>query len=87
MNREKSNASSLPELTEFGINYSLLTNEVYLSASFIDNMACIPNWPAREFPDQLICIPRKRAEELLKELQKAINYMDAGIDNCGVKFN
>ncbi|EKV4260587.1 hypothetical protein RQL86_27275 [Citrobacter freundii] len=81
MKNRESNVSSLQELADFNVSYSLLTNEVYLSASFIDNMACIPHWPAKEFPDQFMCISRTRAEELIKELQKAINYMDAGIDN------
>lgn len=81
MKNRESNVSSLPELADFDVGYSLLTNEVYLSASFIDNMACIPNWPVKEFPDQFMCISRTRAKELVKELQKAINYMDAGIDN------
>ncbi|TGC28014.1 hypothetical protein [Escherichia sp. E1130] len=86
MKNRESNVSSLQELADFNVSYSLLTNEVYLSASFIDNMACIPHWPVKEFPDQFMCdqfmcISRTRAKELINELQKAINYMDAGIDN------
>ena len=86
MKNRESNVSSLPELTSFEVGYSLLTNEVYLSASFTDNMACIPHWPVKEFPDQFMCISRTRAKELINELQKAINYMDAGIDNSLGKF-
>lgn len=66
MRRKESNVSSLPELTNFEVSYSLVTNEVYLSASFTDNMACIPNWPLQEFPDQLSsksCCPNRRAPE------------------------
>lgn len=87
MKNTESNVSSLPELTSFEVGYSLRTNEVYLSASFTDNMACLPHWPVKEFPDQFMCISRTRAEELIKELQKAINYMDAGIDNPHGRFN
>jgi len=87
MKNRESNVSSLQELANFDIGYSLLTNEIYLSASFIDNMACIPHWPVKGFPDQFMCISRTRAEELIKELQKAIHYMDAGIDNPHGKFN
>ncbi|EIC0191536.1 hypothetical protein K9154_003171 [Salmonella enterica subsp. enterica serovar Bispebjerg] len=79
MKNTESNVSSLPELTSFEVGYSLRTNEVYLSASFTDNMACIPNWPLQEFPDQFMCISRSRAVALIEELQKAIDYMDAGI--------
>ncbi|MFU1871241.1 hypothetical protein [Citrobacter portucalensis] len=81
MRNTESNVSSLPELTSFEVGYSLLTNEVYLSASFTDNMARIPNWPIKEFPDQFMCISREKAAALLNELQKALNYMDAGIDS------
>ncbi len=34
MKNTESNVSSLPELTSFEVGYSLLANEVYLSASF-----------------------------------------------------
>ncbi len=80
MRTTESNVSSLPELTSFEVGYSLLANEVYLSASFTDNMACIPNWPLQEFPDQFMCISRTRAVALIEELQKAIDYMNAGIE-------
>ncbi|HCL5308805.1 TPA: hypothetical protein N2G38_001028 [Salmonella enterica] len=80
MKNTESNVSSLPELTSFEVSYSLLTNEVYLSASFTDNMACIPNWPIKEFPDQFMCISWSQAVALIKELQKAIDYMNAGIE-------
>ncbi|HFH0032056.1 TPA: hypothetical protein ACXZU9_001641 [Salmonella enterica] len=79
MRTTESNVSSLPELTSFEVGYSLRTDEVYLSASFTDNMACIPNWPLQEFPDQFMCISRTKAITLVEELQKAIDYMDAGI--------
>ncbi|HCL5075274.1 TPA: hypothetical protein N2F43_004676 [Salmonella enterica] len=79
MTSKDSNVSSISELTDFEVSYSLLTNEVYLSTSFTDNMACIPNWPLQEFPDQFMCISRTKAITLIEELQKAIDYMDAGI--------
>ncbi|EGZ6484771.1 hypothetical protein M1N98_001622 [Salmonella enterica] len=80
MTSKDSNVSSIPELTDFEVSYSLLTNEVYLSTSFTDNMACIPNWPLQKFPDQFMCISRTRAVALIEELQKAIDYMNAGIE-------
>ncbi|HFG4885965.1 TPA: hypothetical protein ACJFWO_001051 [Salmonella enterica subsp. enterica serovar Anatum] len=80
MTSKDSNVGSIPELTDFEVSYSLLTNEVYLSTSFTDNMACIPNWPIKEFPDQFMCISRTRAVALIEELQKAIDYMNAGIE-------
>ncbi|EAT8197621.1 hypothetical protein [Salmonella enterica] len=80
MTSKDSNVSSIPELTDFEVSYSLLTNEVYLSTSFTDNMACIPNWPLQELPDQFMCISRTRAVALIEELQKAIDYMNAGIE-------
>ena len=81
MRNTESNVSSLPELTSFEVGYSLLTNEVYLSTSFTDNMACIPNWPIKEFPDHFMCISRDKAVTLINELKKAIDYMNAGIES------
>ncbi|WP_423244440.1 hypothetical protein [Citrobacter portucalensis] len=80
MRNTESNVSSLPELTSFEVGYSLLTNEVYLSVSFTDNMVCIPNCPIKEFPDHFMCISRDKAVTLINELKKAIDSMNAGIE-------
>lgn len=80
INRE-SNASSIPELTGFHVSHSALTRQVFLNATFTDNMASVPNWPLKEFPDLFCCISRDRAEALLHQLQRAIDYMDAGMDS------
>jgi hypothetical protein len=40
INRE-SNASSIPELTGFNVSHSALTRQVFLNATFTDNMASL----------------------------------------------
>ena len=80
INRE-SNASSIPELTGFNVSHSALTRQVFLYATFTDNMASVPHWPLKEFPDLFCCISRDRAEALLHQLQRAIDYLDAGMDS------
>lgn len=80
INRE-SNASSIPELTGFNVSHSALTRQVFLNATFTDNMASVPHWPLKEFPDLFCCISRDRAEALLHQLQRAIDYLDAGMDS------
>ncbi|WP_373630152.1 hypothetical protein AAHU43_16830 [Klebsiella variicola subsp. variicola] len=77
----ESNASSIPELTGFNVSHSALTRQVFLNASFTDNMASVPHWPQTEFPDQFFCISRDRAEALIHQLQRALDYLDAGMDS------
>jgi len=38
-----------------------------------------------EFPEQTICISRRQAENLLYELKKAIDYIDAGIEHSAIR--
>ncbi|ENS1722851.1 hypothetical protein [Klebsiella pneumoniae] len=77
----ESNVSSIPELASFNVSHSLLTRQVFLNTTFTDNMASVPHWPQTEFPDLFCCISRDRAEALLHQLQRAIDYMDAGMDS------
>ncbi|EMG2426643.1 hypothetical protein POV96_11220 [Klebsiella pneumoniae] len=80
INRE-SNASSIPELTGFNVSHSALTRQVFLNATFTDNMASVPHWPLKEFPDLFCCISKDRAEALLHQLQRSIDYLYAGMDS------
>ena len=83
---KKSNAGAMPELTDFAISYCALTEHVLLHARFTDTMAKVPAWPSVEFPDQTICLSRRQAENLLYELKKAVDYIDAGIEHPSIKF-
>ena len=39
-----------------------------------------------EFPDQKIAMRRDKAEELMKALKRAIDYVDAGIEHPNSHF-
>ncbi|HDT5219225.1 TPA: hypothetical protein RCG95_001976 [Enterobacter roggenkampii] len=83
---KESNAGAMPELTDFAISYCALTEHVLLHAKFTDTMASVPSWPSVQFPDQTICLSRRQAENLLRELKKAVDYIDAGIEHPSIKF-
>ena len=81
-----SNAGAMRELTEFAISYCALTEHVLLHAKFTDTMASVPSWSLVQFPDQTICLSRRQAENLLRDLKKAVDYIDAGIEHPSIKF-
>jgi len=82
----ESNVRATPELTDFKISYCALTEHVMLHACLTDTMAGVPMWPTIEFPDQTICLSRRQAENLMRELKKAVDYIDAGIEHHSIKF-
>jgi len=82
----ESNVKATPELTDFEISYCALSQHVMLHARLTDTMAGVPMWPVKEFPDQTICLSRRQAENLLRELKKAVDYIDAGIEHATKKF-
>ena len=82
----ESNVGAMPELTDFEISYCALTGHVMLHAELTDTMAGVPMWPTTEFPDQTICLSRRQAENLLRELKKAVGYIDAGIEHPAITF-
>lgn len=83
---KESNAGAMPELTDFAISYCAYTEHVLLHAKFTDTMASVPSWPSVQFPDQTICLSRRQAENLLPELKKTVDYVDAGIEHPSIKF-
>lgn len=85
-NTKESNAGAMPELTDFAISYCALTEHVLLHAQFTDTMASVPSWPSVEFPDQTICLSRRQAQNLMRELKKTVDYIDAGIEHPSIKF-
>jgi len=50
------------------------------------NMAGMPMWPIKEFPDQTICLSRRQAENLFRELRKVVGYIEAGIEHSMIGF-
>lgn len=83
---KKSNVGAIPELTDFMISYCAMTEHVLLHARFTDTMADVAAWPTVEFPDQTICLSHRQAENLFRELKKAVDYIDAGIEHPSIKF-
>lgn len=82
----ESNARAMPELTDFIISYCASTEQVMLHAKLTDTMASVPMWPTVEFPDQTICISCRQAENLLYELKRAVDYIDAGIEHPAIRI-
>lgn len=83
---KKSNIGAMPELTDFMISYCAMSGHVLLHAHFTDTMAGVAAWPTVEFPNQTICLSRRQAENLYRELKKAVGYIDAGIEHPSIKF-
>ncbi len=82
---EHDDALGMAELVGFQITFSALAKKVMLRAQFRDSMHGVPMWPTSEFPDQEFCMSRREAESLLRELKKAIDYIDAGIEHPAVR--
>ena len=82
----ESNVRATPELTDFEISYCAMSEHVMLHARLTDTMADVPMWPIKEFPDQTIYLSRRQAENLFRELKKAVDYIDAGIEHPAIKF-
>lgn len=83
---KESNVEAMPELTDFSISYCALTEHVMLHACLTDTMASVPMWPVTEFLDQTICLSRRQAENLLRELKKTVDFIDAGIEHPSIRF-
>lgn len=83
---EQSDAISMAELVSFQITFSALAEKVMLRAQFRDSMHGVPMWPTSEFPDQEFCMSRREAELLLRELKRAIDYIDAGIEHPAINI-
>ena len=46
----------------------------------------VAGWTTVEFPDQKIVMRRDKADELMKALKRAIDYVDAGIEHPSLRF-
>lgn len=54
---------------------------IMFHALFTDTMAGVPMWPIKEFPDQTICLSLRQAENLFRELKKAVGYIGGRIEH------
>lgn len=75
--------SGMRLLTDFQTAHSALGKFVLLKTSFIDTFSGIANFKAETYPDQQVMIRLNEAKALVSELQKRVQYIEAGIEDAG----
>ncbi len=80
-NPRESNVGHMQQLTDFETIHAAFGKFLILHASFKDTMTGVPHWSTQDFPDQDICITREKAIELIESLQRAVDYIDAGLEH------
>ncbi len=86
MNRE-SNIGHMRQLSKFAVRHLAVGKLVILHASYIDSLAGVKWFTPETFPDQTIAINLADAKQLLAELKKSIDYIEAGIEHPASKFH
>lgn len=71
-------------LTEFQTDHSAYGQFVLLHSSFADTMASVCMAKATDFPDQQVMIRLDVAKALISELQKRVDYIEAGIEHNAI---
>ncbi|HHQ6589340.1 TPA: hypothetical protein ACSTLU_000005 [Serratia fonticola] len=71
-------------LTEFQTDHSAYGQFVLLHSSFTDTMTAIFPSHASDFPDQQVMIRLDVAKALISELQKRVDYIEAGIEHNAI---
>ncbi|AVJ17227.1 MULTISPECIES: hypothetical protein [Serratia] len=71
-------------LTGFQTDHSAYGRFVLLQSSFVDTMSYVCPDKENDYPDQEIMIRLEVAKELIHELQKRVDYIEAGIENNAV---
>ncbi|PYZ32324.1 hypothetical protein DNK77_08740 [Enterobacter cloacae complex sp.] len=77
----KDELSGMRELTSFKMDHSSMGNLIILRTSFVDTLAAIGLENVPIHPDQDVMIRLSMAKLLVQELQKRIDYIEAGIEN------
>ncbi|HBE9178744.1 hypothetical protein [Serratia fonticola] len=73
-------------LTDFEVEHSAYGKFVLLHSSFTDTMTAIFPSHASDFPDQQVMIRLDVAKALISELQKRVDYIEAGIEHNEFKI-
>ncbi|HBE9083068.1 TPA: hypothetical protein KNG84_005748 [Serratia fonticola] len=73
-------------LTEFQAAHSAFGGFVILHSSFEDTMTSVFPNHQNEFPDQQVMIRLDVAKALISELQKRVDYIEAGIEHNEFKI-
>ncbi len=85
--REESNIGHMRQLSGFDVTHLAVGKFVILHASYIDSLAAVKCFTPEAFPDQTIAIKLADAKQLLAELKKSIDYIEAGIEHPASKFH
>jgi hypothetical protein len=75
--------SGMRLLTDFQTAHSAFGEFVLLKSSFVDTLSGIADFKAETYPDQQVMIRLKEAKALISELQKRVQYIEAGIEDAG----
>jgi hypothetical protein len=70
------------ELRSFQIKHSAIGEFILLHASFTDSMTIPPSITPGRYPDQHLMIRLSEAKNLLNELKKCVDYIEAGIEEA-----
>lgn len=68
-------------LTDFQTAHSAFGEFVLLHSSFTDTMASVCLAKSTDYPDQQVMIRLDVAKALISELQKRVDYIEAGIEH------
>lgn len=77
--------SGMRLLNEFKAAHSALGECIILQSSFVDTLAAFSSFKHEEYPDQTIMIRLNQAKALIAELQKRVDYIEAGIEDVGTR--
>lgn len=78
--------SGMRQLTDFQADHSAFGRFVLLHSSFTDTMSYVCAEKSTAYPDQEVMIRLDVAKELIRELQKRVDYIEAGIENNAVQL-
>ena len=72
------------QLTDFQTDHSAFGGFVLLRSSFVDTMFYVCADKSTDFADQDVMIRLDVAKALIRELQKRVDYIEAGIENTAI---
>jgi hypothetical protein len=78
--------SGMRLLTTFQTEHSAHGQFILLHASFQDTLALTPSAPPTHYPNQKVMIRLNEAKALIAELQKRVQYIEAGLEGAGTTF-
>ncbi|TKI03871.1 hypothetical protein [Martelella alba] len=85
--KEESNIGHMPQLSKFAMVHSAAGEFIVLKTAYIDSLAGTKWLTPQIYPDQTITIKLADAKELLAELKKSIDYIEAGIEHPSCTFH